>query len=156
MGESAPYGHTFSNHLRVYLPEMLGLGLHRLGYTGKSTSWVLYLDQRTDRAHLAYLHQPSTTRKPPSPPHLPTSPPTYLLRPLPTIYAPLHSPLPPLTLPLSILNASTTTLDHILEHPSCDVDLQSYLGKETPLHLAVKLEEGGREGLREYLGGLRL
>ena len=65
-------------------------------------------------------------------------------------------PLPPSTPPYSILNASTTTLDHILEHPSCDVDLQSYLGKETPLHLAVKLEEGGREGLKEYLGGLRL
>jgi hypothetical protein len=52
----------------------------------------------------------------------------------------------------SIIYASTTVLDHILEHDQCDVDLQNKLQRDTPLHLAVKIEENGREGLREYLG----
>jgi hypothetical protein len=52
----------------------------------------------------------------------------------------------------SITYASTTVLDHILEHDQCDVDLQNKLQRDTPLHLAVKIEENGREGLREYLG----
>ena len=52
----------------------------------------------------------------------------------------------------SIIYASTTVLDHILEHDECDVDLQNKLQRDTPLHLAVKIEENGREGLREYLG----
>jgi hypothetical protein len=30
--------------------------------------------------------------------------------------------------------------------------LQNKLQRDTPLHLAVKIEENGREGLREYLG----
>lgn len=53
----------------------------------------------------------------------------------------------------SVVYASTTVLDHILEHEQCDVDLQNKLQRDTPLHLAVKIEENGREGLREYLGG---
>ncbi|KAH8085686.1 hypothetical protein HD553DRAFT_310039 [Filobasidium floriforme] len=51
----------------------------------------------------------------------------------------------------AIIYASTTVLDHILEHDQCDVDLQNKLQRDTPLHLAVKIEENGREGLREYL-----
>jgi hypothetical protein len=47
-------------------------------------------------------------------------------------------------------------LDHILEHDQCDVDLQNKLQRDTPLHLAVKIEENGREGLREYLGELQI
>ena len=38
-------------------------------------------------------------------------------------------------------------LDHILCHENCDVDPINKLDKETPLHIAVRLED---PGAREY------
>lgn len=55
--------------------------------------------------------------------------------------------------PLSVLHQSLSILDHLLTHEECDVDIQNRVQRDTPLHLAIKVEEGdGRFGLREYLG----
>ncbi|TEB32401.1 ankyrin [Coprinellus micaceus] len=42
----------------------------------------------------------------------------------------------------AVLHASTDVLEHILSHPSCDVDPLNRLDRATPLHLAVaRLED---------------
>ena len=40
-----------------------------------------------------------------------------------------------------VSNKSTTVLDHILSCEECDVDPINALDRDTPLHLAVKLED---------------
>ncbi|KAI5450595.1 hypothetical protein NCC49_002854 [Naganishia albida] len=51
----------------------------------------------------------------------------------------------------AIIYASTTVLEHILCHEQCDVDIQNKLQRDTPLHLAVRTEEEGRQGLQLHL-----
>jgi hypothetical protein len=53
---------------------------------------------------------------------------------------------------ISIQNASTSVLEHLLDHESCDVDPRNRLGGDTPLHLAVRGKWEDHEGLRVYLG----
>ncbi|KIL71321.1 hypothetical protein M378DRAFT_154868 [Amanita muscaria Koide BX008] len=43
---------------------------------------------------------------------------------------------------------STEVLEHILSHEDCDVDPVNYILKQTPLHLAVQLED---PELRQYV-----
>jgi hypothetical protein len=43
-------------------------------------------------------------------------------------------------------------IDAILEHDECDVDLQTRIDGETPLHLAMRVADGE---LRTYLGACR-
>ena len=51
------------------------------------------------------------------------------------------------------MNASTTVLEMLLDHASCDVDLRNRLAGDTPLHLAVRERWEGQQGLRLFLGG---
>ncbi|KAF9258266.1 ankyrin [Marasmius fiardii PR-910] len=44
------------------------------------------------------------------------------------------------TVIISVINGSTDVLEHILSHEACDVDPINKIDKETPLHLAVKIE----------------
>jgi hypothetical protein len=57
-------------------------------------------------------------------------------------------------LPSSVSHASIAVLEHILCADHCDVDITNgnVLDRDTPLHLAVKLDEDGRKGLRAYVG----
>ncbi|KAG7100135.1 hypothetical protein E1B28_001915 [Marasmius oreades] len=41
----------------------------------------------------------------------------------------------------AVTNGSITVLEHILSHDDCDVDPISRIEKNTPLHLAVKLQD---------------
>lgn len=52
---------------------------------------------------------------------------------------------------ISILNASTSLLDPILCHETCDVDLRNRNG-DTPLHIAVRNRWTEHPGLRLHLG----
>jgi hypothetical protein len=54
----------------------------------------------------------------------------------------------------SVSHASIAVLEHILCADHCDVDITNgnVLDRDTPLHLAVKLDEDGRKGLRAYVG----
>jgi hypothetical protein len=51
----------------------------------------------------------------------------------------------------SIINASTTILDPLLCHDTCDVDLRNRLNGDTPLHIAVRQRWEEFEGLRLFL-----
>ncbi|KAK4688773.1 L-lactate dehydrogenase (cytochrome), partial [Tremellales sp. Uapishka_1] len=51
----------------------------------------------------------------------------------------------------AVINASTTVLDPILCHDTCDVDLKNRQG-DTPLHIAVRQKFEQHDGLRLYLG----
>lgn len=51
-----------------------------------------------------------------------------------------------------IQNASTSVLEHLLDHDTCDVDPRNRLNGDTPLHLAIKGKWEDHEGLRVYLG----
>jgi hypothetical protein len=52
----------------------------------------------------------------------------------------------------SIQNASTSVLEHLLDHDTCDVDPKNRLNGDTPLHLAIRGKWEDHEGLRVYLG----
>jgi hypothetical protein len=56
----------------------------------------------------------------------------------------------------SIQNASTSVLEHLLDHDTCDVDPRNRLNGDTPLHLAIRGKWEDHEGLRVYLGKLQL
>ena len=58
----------------------------------------------------------------------------------------------PLTADHSIIHASTSTLDPILCHDSCDVDVRNRQNGDTPLHIAVRQKWEDNEGLRLFLG----
>jgi hypothetical protein len=51
-----------------------------------------------------------------------------------------------------IQNASTSVLEHLLDHDTCDVDPKNRLNGDTPLHLAIRGKWEDHEGLRVYLG----
>lgn len=51
----------------------------------------------------------------------------------------------------AIMHASISVLEHLLCAEGCDVDLQNKIMRDTPLHLAVKVDEEGRWGLRAFL-----
>jgi len=44
---------------------------------------------------------------------------------------------------IAVANGSVNNLEHILSHDECDVDPQNRLGKQTPLHLAMALDNPG-------------
>lgn len=52
----------------------------------------------------------------------------------------------------SIIHASTSCLEPLLEHESCDVDLRNRLNGDTPLHIAVRTRWEEYDGLRLHLG----
>jgi hypothetical protein len=52
----------------------------------------------------------------------------------------------------SIQNASTSVLEHLLDHDTCDVDPKNRLNGDTPLHLAIRGKWEDHVGLRVYLG----
>ena len=43
----------------------------------------------------------------------------------------------------SASNGYLEILEHLLEYDGCDVDPQNRIEKATPLHLAVRLDDGG-------------
>ncbi|ORX36233.1 ankyrin repeat-containing domain protein [Kockovaella imperatae] len=51
----------------------------------------------------------------------------------------------------AIIHASTSTLEPILCHDSCDVDIRNRQNGDTPLHIAVRQRWEDSEGLRLYL-----
>ena len=53
---------------------------------------------------------------------------------------------------IRIIQASTSVLEHILCHDTCDVDLRNRLNGDTPLHLAVRQRWEDMHGLRLHLG----
>ncbi|WVQ94671.1 hypothetical protein IAU59_001751 [Kwoniella sp. CBS 9459] len=56
----------------------------------------------------------------------------------------------------AITNASTSVLETILGHETCDVDLRNRLQGDTPLHIAVRNRWEEHEGMRLYLVGTLL
>lgn len=50
------------------------------------------------------------------------------------------------------MNGSTSILDTILSHETCDVDPRNRLNGDTPLHIAVRNKWEEAPGLRMYLG----
>ncbi|WWC69032.1 uncharacterized protein I206_102968 [Kwoniella pini CBS 10737] len=53
----------------------------------------------------------------------------------------------------AIIHASTSILEPLLEHETCDVDIRNRLQGDTPLHIAVRNRWEEHEGLRLYLVG---
>ncbi|WRT65313.1 uncharacterized protein IL334_002256 [Kwoniella shivajii] len=53
----------------------------------------------------------------------------------------------------AVIHASTSILEPLLEHETCDVDLRNRLQGDTPLHIAVRNKWEDHEGLRLFLVG---